>query len=60
MPASVEEKLVEATKPKGAANTKDPLSGKELQCPYCGCTYTPEEGCFCVRVTRWDGSPIRQ
>ena len=36
----------------------DPLAGKELQCPYCGCAYVPEEGCFCVRVVGWDGRPL--
>ncbi len=60
MPASVEEKPLEAAKPQRAANAKDPLAGKELKCPYCGWTYTPEQGCFCVRVTHWDGTPIGQ
>lgn len=60
MPVSTVEKPSKTAKQGGAPTMNDPLAGKELECPYCGWTYTPEEGCFCVRVTRWDGNPIGQ
>lgn len=58
MQASAIEKPVTTPKQEDARSSNDPLAGRELQCPYCGCEYTLGEGCFCVRVTRWDGSPM--
>lgn len=26
----------------------------ELLCPYCGWTYSPQQGCFCFRLVGWD------
>ena len=26
----------------------------ELRCPYCGWTYSPQQGCFCFRLVGWD------
>jgi hypothetical protein len=64
MPALIDEKTVSnSVKTKGkvqASAAQDPLAGKQLQCPYCGCAYLPEEGCFCVRVVGWNGKPIGQ
>lgn len=64
MPVLIDEKPAPnsvKTKGKVEQNSKnDPLAGKQLQCPYCGCVYLPEEGCFCVRVVGWDGRPIGQ
>lgn len=26
----------------------------ELLCPYCGWTYSPQQGCFCFRLVGWN------
>jgi hypothetical protein len=64
MPVLIEEQVASSSakakdKVRAQAAT-DPLAGKELQCPYCGWAYLPEEGCFCVRVVGWDGKPLGQ
>ena len=62
MPVLTEEQIAsnsEKAKERTQVAT-DPLSGKQLECPYCGLTYTPEDGCFCVRVVGWDGNPLGQ
>ena len=51
-----EPETVKLGEPATAGTAYDPLAGKELQCPYCGWVYLPEEGCFCLRLVGWDSA----
>ncbi len=48
-----EERALEVEDEKKPRPAQDPLAGKRLDCPYCGCVYLPEEGCFCLRLVGW-------
>lgn len=46
------------TSSQAKAGNDDPLADQQLYCPFCGCTYQAQEGCFCLRVVGWDGRPL--
>ncbi len=61
MPVLEEQTALDSAKTKDQVQrTSEPLAGRQLLCPYCHVAYVPEEGCFCVRVVGWDGTPLGQ
>ncbi len=55
-PAPKKEKAQTTTRVN--AGSDDFWANQQLYCPFCGCTYPAQEGCFCLRVVGWDGRPL--